>query len=80
MSTTGIEQKFERFMMDIRRENQMHSPEKGKPGKIIGHFTYDFEKQTETFTPTLRYRIISSINRLYSNIYSYFNNKKDNSK
>ena len=80
MSTTGIEQKFERFMMDIKRERQMHPSEKGKPGKIIGHYTYDFENKTEKFTPTLKYRIISSFNRLYSNLYSYFNPKKNNSR
>lgn len=75
MSTSGIERKFERFMIGLRQERQMHPPKKEKPGKIIGHITYDFENQTEKFTPTLRYKIISSFNQFYSRFCSYFHNQ-----
>lgn len=78
-----IIRKFERFMghsdeglMELGSRSRRTNPSKSD-GEIIGHFTYDFEKQTETFTPTLKYRIITSFNRFYSNIYSYFKPKKD---
>ncbi len=82
MSDTGrVIRKFERMMGHSHEElmemgRQPRHQIQPNPGKIIGHFTYDFENKTETFTPTLKYRIKTSINKLYSQIYSYFRHKK----
>jgi len=66
--------KFERMMILNKQERQMHLPEK-KQKNIIGYMTYNFEDETEKFTPTLKYRIISSFNKFYSKMRSYFHNK-----
>lgn len=58
--TSRIIQKFERMMghsheelMELgRHPRQQIQP---NPRKIIGHFTYDFDKKTETFTPAEDY-------------------------
>jgi hypothetical protein len=51
--TSRIRDKFERFMETVRAENQKgikYEAAKEEP-KIIGYFTYDFDKKTEIYTP-----------------------------
>jgi hypothetical protein len=75
-----IIRKFERFM-EHSHEELMEIGRKPRrvisdpPGKLIGHFTYNFENKTEKFTPTLEYRIRTFFNNIYSKVYSYFKGK-----
>lgn len=51
-NTSRMRDKFDRFMEMVREENQKgikYGAAKEEP-KIIGYFTYDFDKKTETYT------------------------------
>ena len=79
-----ITRKFERMMghtHDELMEIGRYPTPRMDPSemKTIAHITYDFENKKIKYTPNLKYRVITSFNRFYSNISSYFTHKKDNS-
>ena len=78
----SLEDTFERMLGKSHDElmeigNRPRQTQIIKPGKIIGHFTYDFDKETEKFTPTLKYRFIRFFNGIYSKVSNYINSRKD---